>query len=122
MICDDNKIIENFYHQGQVVNDITLNYRKQLLLELIKKIPSKSKSPVYIKSFVMAYGRCIVNEAVEAFRGFDDWNKDHMCVYRRFATYKKIMTEPTVFSPLYKRQALKHHNISIMFRPQSEQI
>ena len=44
------------------------------MIEYPKKY-TRPKDPVYLNSFILAYSKVIMNECIDAFDGFTDWNK-----------------------------------------------
>jgi hypothetical protein len=74
-IESNNSEIEKFYHKGVVLLDRTMCNGKQCLLYLNKQRPSKVDKPVHLNAFILAYSKVIMNDCIEGFGGFVDWNK-----------------------------------------------
>ena len=54
--------------------DRTLANGKQCLISYEKQISSRVERPVHLNAFILAYSKVIMNNFIEGFGGFDDWN------------------------------------------------
>jgi hypothetical protein len=66
--------IDKYYIKGNVIQDDDLANEKQCLLEVNKNKMSKVTVPAYLASFILAYGRKIMNKPINAIDGFTNWN------------------------------------------------
>ena len=75
LISDNDDDIVKFYRKGQVIIDETLANEEQCLIELNKRKISNAKDPSHIGSFILDYSKVLMNRCIDAFDGFEDWNK-----------------------------------------------
>ena len=84
-----------YYRKGQVRFHELLPNGKQYLAEIQKNRLPRIDIPSHLYSFILSYGRHHVNLAIDAFEGFDDWNKtitysDTDSAFIRHDQYKKL--------------------------------
>ena len=72
---DNDNEIHNYYKKDRVISDKTLNNKRQCLLETTGLKPSRVKDPAHLNSFILAYSKVLMNEAIDAIDGFTDWDK-----------------------------------------------
>ncbi|MGQ4876626.1 MAG: DNA polymerase, partial [Promethearchaeia archaeon] len=69
---EQNKI-NKLYREGLIKQDITLKNKKQCLINFSKKKLSVPSFPSHLGAFILAYSKKIMNECIDGFDGFEDW-------------------------------------------------
>jgi hypothetical protein len=72
-IESDNKKINEFYKKGVVLMDRTMANKEQCLLYCAKQKPAHVDKPVHLNAFILSYSKVIMNDCIEGFGGFTDW-------------------------------------------------
>ena len=73
-IVSEKKEVYEIYQKHPINSDVILSNENQIMLEYPKKF-ARPKDPVHLNAFILAYSKVIMNDCVEAFDGFIDWEK-----------------------------------------------
>jgi hypothetical protein len=74
-IISENETINKIYQNNAVPVDETLANKEQCLIKYVENRLPVIKVPLHIGSFILAYARKIMNQAIDGFGGFTNWNK-----------------------------------------------
>jgi hypothetical protein len=73
-ITSEVKDVYDIYQKYPIIHDTVLANEKQIMLEYPKKF-ARPKDTVHLNAFILAYSQVIMNDCIDDFDGFTDWDK-----------------------------------------------